>query len=176
MKHLHINSSTNIRHDIVFVDKVANYINRSKGTQRVLRAASDNPALMSAGVSFVAASMLRPAAQSILPIKDKKDKAYTIGSSVATGVSELLLTALLFIPANKAIQSLSRALYSTTNPTVYKENATLLRQVKSLSNRFLKLALMPLTAYVRFAAVKPAVDIMYRKDKDIVGRRLNREC
>ena len=52
------------------VDRIASFINNSKTTQRVLRAVSDNPALASAGVSFVAAAMLRPAAQGMLPIKD----------------------------------------------------------------------------------------------------------
>ena len=47
------------------VDKIARFINNSKVTQKVLRAVSDNPALASAGVSFVAASILRPSAQGL---------------------------------------------------------------------------------------------------------------
>lgn len=150
------------------VDKIADFINKSKTTQKVLRAVSDNPALASAGVSFVAAAILRPSAQGILPIKDKKDKAYTIGSSVATGVTELALAGLIFVPANKAIQSTSKALYNSSKNTIYKENNLLLRQFKSLSNRFLKLGFLPLTSWLRFAAVAPFVKLLFRRDKDIV--------
>lgn len=165
------------------VDKIASFINNSKVTQKILRAVSDNPALASAGVSFVAAAILRPSAQGVLPIKDKKDKAYTIGSSVATGVTELALAAAIFIPANKAIQKVSKQLYTSSKDTIYKENNLLLRQFKSLSNRFLKLGLLPVTSWLRFAAVAPFVKLLFRKDKDIVdstkgdkvGGKLNRE-
>ena len=103
------------------IDKIARFINNSKVTQKVLRAVSDNPALASAGVSFIAASILRPSAQGVLPIKDKKDRAYTIGSSVATGVTGLALSTAIFIPANKTIQKVSKQLYSSSKDTIYKE-------------------------------------------------------
>lgn len=153
---------------LVNIDKIASFINRSKTTQKVLRAVSDNPSLASAGVAFIAASILRPTAQGVLPIKDKKDRAYTIGSSVATGVTELALSAAIFIPANKGIQKLSKQLYSSSKSTIYKENNLLLRQFKSLNNRFLKLGLLPLTSWFRFAAVAPFVKLLFRKDKEIV--------
>lgn len=165
------------------VDKIANWINNSKFAQKTLRSVSDNPALASAGVSFVAASILRPSAQGVLPIKDKKDRAYTIGSSVATGVTELALATAIFIPANKSIQKVSKQLYSSSKDTIYKENSLLLRQFKSLSNRFLKLGILPLTSWLRFAAVAPFVKLLFRKDKEIVdstkvqekGRKLDCE-
>ena len=150
------------------VDRIASFINNSKVTQKVLRAVSDNPALASASVSFVAASILRPSAQGVLPIKDKKDRAYTIGSSVATGVTELALSTAIFIQANKTIQKVSKQLYSSSKDTIYKENSLLLRQFKSLSNRFLKLSILPLTSWLRFAAVAPFVKLLFRKDKEIV--------
>ena len=163
------------------IDKIADFINRSKTTQKVLRAVSDNPALASAGVSFIFASVLRPTAQGILPIKDKKDKAYTIASSVAAGVTELGFAAAIFMPANKIIQNTSKALYSTEKNTIYKENPLLLRRYKSLSNRFLKLGLLPLTSWLRFATVGPFVKLLFNKDKEIVestkvGGKLNYEC
>jgi hypothetical protein len=167
----------------MFVDKVARWINNSKVAQKTLRAVSDNPALASAGISFVAASIMRPAAQGILPIKDKKDKAYSIASSVATGVTELAFATALFIPANKAIQKVSKQLYTSSKDTIYKENAMLLRQFKSLSSRFLKLGTLPITSWLRFAAVAPFVKLLFRKDKEIVestkvqeeGRKLDCE-
>jgi len=150
----------------VNVDKVARWINNSKFAQKTLRAISDNPALASAGISFVVASLIRPSAQSLLPIKDDKDKKYTIASSVATGVTELAFATAIFIPANKAIQKTSRQLYTTAKDTIYKENPLLLRQVKSLSSRFLKLGLLPVTSWLRFAAVAPFVKLLFGKDKE----------
>lgn len=162
---------------VVNIDKIANFINNSKTTQKVLRAVSDNPALASAGVAFVASSMLRSTAQAALPIKNKEDKRYTIASSIATGITELALSAAIFIPANKFIQNTSKALYSSTKNTIYKENPTLLRSFKSLSNRFLKIGVMPATAWLRFAAIAPLVKLMFGKKKEEkkVGGKLDYE-
>ena len=153
------------------VDKIADFINKSKVTQKILRGVSDNPALASAGIAFVAASIFRPSMQYALPIKDKKDKAYTVASSVATGVTELALSAAIFIPANKLIQKTSKQLYSTTKNTIFKENPEILRSYKSLSNRFLKLGLLPLTSWARFAAIAPFVKFLFGKDKEIVAEK-----
>ena len=153
------------------VDKIADFINKSKVTQKILRGVSDNPALASAGIAFVAASIFRPSMQYALPIKDKKDKAYTVASSVATGVTELALSAAIFIPANKLIQKTSKQLYSTTKNTIFKENPEILRSYKRLSNRFLKLGLLPLTSWARFAAIAPFVKFLFGKDKEIVAEK-----
>ena len=162
------------------VDKIANWINNSKFAQKTLRSISDNPALASAGISFIAASIMRPAGQGLLPIKDKKDRAYTIASSVATGVTELGLASVIFIPSNKAIQETSKQLYLSSKNTIYKENPLLLRQFKSLSNRFLKLSLLPLTSWLRFAAVAPFVKILFGKEEKVVkkeeDKKLDYEC
>lgn len=155
------------------VDKIAGWINRSKGVQKVLKATSDNPALVSAGISFIAASIMRPTMQSVLPIKDKEDKKYTIASSVATGVTELALACAIFIPSKKVIDKTSKALYSSTKETIYQKNPELLRQYKSLSNRFLKLGLLPVTSWARFAAIAPMVKLLFKKDKESKGGKLD---
>ena len=154
---------------VAIVNKIAHWVNTSKFAQKSLRAVSDNPAFASAAVSFVAASILRPSAQAVLPIKNEQDKKYTIASSVTAGVTELITAALIFIPANKLIAKTSKQLYSTTKDTVYKENPLLLRQFKSLTSRFFKLGLMPLTSWLRFATVPLAVGLMYpdRKKKKV---------
>ena len=151
------------------IEKIAHWINNSKFAQKTLRAVSDNPAFASATVSFISASLLRPGAQAILPISNPDDKKYTIASSMTAGVTELITAALIFIPANKLIAKTSKQLYSTTKDTVYKENPLLLRQFKSLTSRFLKLGLMPLTSWLRFATVPLAVGLMYpdRKKKKV---------
>lgn len=146
------------------VDKIAGFINRNKTVQKVLRATSDNPALVSAGISFISASIMRPTLQSFLPIKDKDDKIYTMASSVATGVTELGLACAIFIPSKKVIDKTSKELYSSAKQTIYQKNPELLRQYKSLSNRFLKLGLLPLTSWARFAAIAPMVKLLFKRD------------
>ena len=158
------------------IDKIANFINHSKTTQKVLRAVSDNPALASAATSFVFASGLRPAAQGILPIKNNEDKKYTIASSVATGVTELLFSGAVFVRLNKGIQSISKKLYSSTKNTIYKENPLLLRQFKSLNSRFMKLASLPFTSWLRFAAVTPFVKLLFGKDKEEKKKEGKLDC
>ena len=103
---------------VAIVNKIAHWVNTSKFAQKSLRAVSDNPAFASAAVSFVAASVIRPSAQAVLPIKNEQDKKYTIASSVTAGVTELITAALIFIPANKLIAKTSKQLYSTTKDTV----------------------------------------------------------
>lgn len=161
---------------VVNIDKIAAWINNSKTTQKVLRAVSDNPALASAATSFVFASGLRPAAQGILPIKNNEDKKYTIASSVATGVTELLFAGALFVPLNKGIQSMSKKLYLSTKNTIYKENPLLLRQFKSLNSRFMKLASLPFTSWLRFAAVTPFVKLLFGKDKEEKKKEGKLDC
>ena len=161
---------------VVKIDKIAAWINNSKTTQKVLRAVSDNPALASAATSFVFASGLRPAAQGVLPIKNNEDKKYTIASSVATGVTELLFAGALFVPLNKGIQSMSKKLYSSTKNTIYKENPLLLRQFKSLNSRFMKLASLPFTSWLRFAAVAPFVKLLFSKEKEEKKKEGKLDC
>ena len=61
---------------VAIVNKIAHWVNTSKFAQKSLRAVSDNPAFASAAVSFVAASVLRPSAQAVLPIRNEQDKGY----------------------------------------------------------------------------------------------------
>jgi len=150
------------------VDRVANFINRSKTTQKILRSVNNNAALFSAGISFVAASFLRPSAVLVLPIKDKKDKAYTIGASVSAGLVELALAGLLFIPLNKGISKTASKLYDSGN-TIFSKNNLLLRDYKNINNRLFKLGTLPATAFARFALISPLVKLLFKKDKKVVG-------
>lgn len=156
------------------VEKVANFINNSKATQKLLRGVNDNPAIFSAGVAFVAASILRPAAVFVLPIKDEKDKAYTIGASVSAGAVELAMATAVFIPLNKVINKASKELYKAKG-TIYENNNLLLRQFKSINNRFFKIGLLPATAWARFAFIGPFVKCLFKGDKNVVGDETRKE-
>lgn len=150
------------------VSRVANFINNSPKTQKFLKSLNQNPALYGAGISFVCASLLRPTAIMALPMNDKKDKAYTVGSSVATGVSELIFASLLFIPTTKLLTKTSKNLYKAKG-TIYEGNNLMLRDFKSRSNRLFKTLTLPIAAFVRFALISPIVKFLFKKDKSVVG-------
>lgn len=142
------------------VERVASFINRSKTAQRLLKAVNNNPAVVTAVMSFGLSSMLRPAIIGCFNFKDKKDKKYSQASAVAAGLIELASTIAIFIPLNKSISKASKALYECKG-SFYEKNNIALRQVKSITNRGAKLlALVPMSL-ARFALVKPVVDIMF---------------
>lgn len=132
--------------------KIANYINNGKGAQKFLKKVNKNPAIYNAGASLVLASLMRPSAMFILPIKNEKDKKVSISSSVATGLVELISTLALFIPLNKIIEKTSQTLYNSKN-NFFANNNLALRTYKSLNNRFLKLMSLPLLSVLRFTLV-----------------------
>ena len=146
------------------VNRIANWINHSKTAQKVLKNVNDNPAWYGALATGVFTLALRPATIGAMPFKEKKDKQYSIGSSLAAGTMELLGSALIFNGCNKAIKTASDNLYKATG-TIYHENPAVLRQFKSITNRGIKvLALLPLSL-ARFALVKPFVNVLFERDK-----------
>ena len=146
------------------VNRIANWINHSKTAQKVLKNVNDNPAWYGALATGVFTLALRPATIGVMPFKEKKDKQYSIASSLAAGTMELLGSALIFNGCNKAIKTASDNLYKATG-TIYHENPAVLRQFKSITNRGIKvLALLPLSL-ARFALVKPFVNVLFERDK-----------
>ena len=142
------------------INKIANFINHSKTTQKLLKNVNDNPALYGAGASFVLAAIMRPSLIGVMPFKEKKDKTYSQASAVAAGVVELGTSIALFTPLNKSIRKASDNLYKTAG-TVYHNNPQVLRQFKSITNRGIKvLSLIPISL-LRFSLVRPIVDTLF---------------
>jgi len=151
---------------------IANWINRSKGAQKVLRGINRNPAVFSAVVSFGLASILRPAAIGMLPFKNDRDKKCSQASAVSAGLTELAATIAIFIPLNKCIEESSKSLYKSKG-TFFEGNNIALRQFKSVTNRGAKLALLIPMSLMRFALVKPLMDNLF-KDKKKEERKLDK--
>ena len=147
------------------INRIANFINNSTTAQKVLRGVNKNPAIATAGTAFVMASILRPAMIGAMPFKEKKDKQYSQASAIAAGATDLIATTLLFIPLNKSIEKASQTLYKSGD-AFFKQNAPALRQFKSLTNRTIKLAMLPAISMLRFSLVKPIVNKLFGKDKD----------
>lgn len=146
-------------------EKIANWINRSEGAQRVLKGINKNPAVFSAVTAFAFASILRPVAIGALPFKDKKDKKCSQASAFAAGLTELAATIAVFFPLNKAIENASKSLYKSKG-TFYESNNLALRQFKSVTNRGFKIAFLLPISLARFALVKPLMDSIFKEKKE----------
>lgn len=146
------------------IPRLASYINQSKKVQSILKGINRNPAIYNTIAAFSFAACLRPVFIGCLPFKDKKDKQYSQASSMAAGAIELLSSVAIFLPLNKVIRNSSTQLFNSNNP-LFRENAQALRQFKSVTNRGIKaLSLVPISL-IRFALVKPIVNILFGDKK-----------
>ncbi len=144
------------------VDKIANYINNSKTTQKILTNVSKNPAVFSTVSACIIAGVIRPAAIVPLPMKDKQDKKYSIASSIAAGITELITAPLIFIPFNKVLEK-SGNLLKKTSGTIFSNNEQMVKGYKSVTNRCFKMAILPIVSLFRFATISPVVKALYGK-------------
>ena len=142
-------------------EKVANFINNSKTAQKILKGVNKNPAIYASAASFIFAAGLRPATMELQKknFTEKKDKQYSQASSIAAGITDLIGTALIFIPLNKAINKASTKLTADVF-----QNSKAVDQFKSITNRVLKVgALIPISL-ARFSIVRPIVDTLFGKE------------
>lgn len=146
---------------------IANHINKSPKTQKILENINRNNALYSGVISFALAGVMRPLAIGLFPFKDKKDKQVSQISAVSAGLVELGFTAAIFIPLNKYIEQTSKNLYKSKG-SFFEGNNVALRSFKSVTNRgFKMLALVPISL-LRFGLIKPIMDnINSRKKKGL---------
>lgn len=147
------------------VDKIANYINNSKTTQKILTNVSKNPAVFSTVSACIIAGVIRPAAIVPLPMKDKQDKKYSIASSIAAGITELITAPLIFIPFNKVLEK-SGNLLKKTSGTIFSNNEQMVKGYKSVTNRCFKMAILPIVSLFRFATISPVVKALYGKKEN----------
>ena len=148
-------------------DKIAKFITK-KPIQTIIRNADKNPALFQSGVIFTMASIVRPATIGITPAKteaDKQDRLYSACKSIASGVTDLGFSSLLFIPANKAINKLSDNLAKDKKSIIYNDiKAT--KMYKTLLNRGLKIAVVPIIAFLNFRYLKNIADFLTGKKNE----------
>ena len=140
---------------------IANFIGNSKATQKLLKGVNNNPAVCTAASTFLFASAVRPSVIEVMPFKEEKDKRYSQASSIAAGLVDLALTALVFIPLNKSINKASDKLTSD----VFVNSKTK-EQFKSVTNRGLKLLVLIPSSFARFSLVKPIVDTLFGKENN----------
>lgn len=144
------------------VGKIAGYINTHPRVQKALSQVSKNPAVFSTVASCVIAGVLRPAAILPLPMKNKQDKKYSIASSIAAGITELITAPLIFIPFNKVLDK-SGVLLKNSKGTMFSNSEKMVKSYKSVTNRVFKMAVLPVISLFRFATISPVVKALYGK-------------
>ena len=149
----------------VHVNRIANFINNSPRTQRMLSSVSKNPAAFSTVASCIIAGVIRPIAIVPLPMKDKQDKKYSIASSIAAGITELLTAPLIFIPFNKVLEK-SGDLLKNSKGSIFSNNEMMVKGYKSVTNRCFKMAVLPFISLFRFATISPVVKALYGKKEN----------
>ena len=135
------------------VQRIANFINNSPRTQKILRNISDSPAVYSTIGAFTVATTIRPAA-TLAITKDKQDGIYGACSSVASALVELIGGISILKPMQKAISKSSQQLYNTEG-SIFYNNPDILRRYKSISNRAYKMPTLIVTSMLRFSLVHP---------------------
>ncbi len=128
----------------------------SKPVQKIIRYADKNPALFQSATVFTTASLLRPMTILGTPAKTedrRQDNLYSASKSVASGVTDLAFSTALFIPANKAINKMSEKAFKNPKSDIF-QNEKARKMYKNLMNRGLKLAVIPIIAYLNFKYVK----------------------
>lgn len=152
-----------------FSKKIANFIEKSSKTQKILRFADKNPSLFNSVCVFGLASVLRPS--TILLTSDKsedkkQDAIYSAAKSITSGFVDLTTSLLIFIPLNKYIDNSTRKLFNNKNIKTYFQNKEACSAWKSISNRCAKIALLPIISYFNFKYVKVLVDKMRKASEN----------
>lgn len=138
---------------------IANYINNSTKAQKSLKWASDNANFIGIGTSVALACVARPLTLLGVPMENKQDKRYSIASSMASGVTELLTAPLLFNPFKKAVNNSAKNI----GGDLFIKTAKDASNYKSITNRAFKICAMPFVSLFRFATVTPLVKAVFGK-------------
>lgn len=151
-----------------FSQKVANFIEKSPKTQNLLQKIAKNPALFNAGYTAILATTIKPASILMLAINTdngKKDAKYGAAKSISTGILDFLLALIIFIPLNKRLNKVSEKLFNISD-TIYFKNKEMCENYKSVANRVIKIATLPLFAILKFSAIEPTVNFIFKKNKN----------
>lgn len=91
----------------------------SKFLLKSLKVAGEKGALVAAGTTLACSTVIRPAAILLTPDSSKEDKQYACAKSIASGVLGAVLSASIFAPVSKVIDSISK------KPDEYLKPATI---------------------------------------------------
>lgn len=151
------------------INPVAKFINNNKVAQKAISGVSKNPAVFSTVASCFIAGVMRPVTLLPVPMKDKQDKKYSIASSIAAGLTELITAPLIFMPFQKCLDKSGDKLMKIGGD-LFINNAKNVKQYKSVTNRVFKMGVLPVVSLFRFATITPVVKALYGKDKNKGGK------
>lgn len=143
---------------------IANIIQK-KPVQSIIRYADKNPAIFQSGTVFAMSSILRPVTIMGTPASSenmKKDRLYSASKSIASGITDLLFSTLLFLPFNKVVDTFTRKLYENKQSILHNDKKAC-KMYKNLLNRSLKIGVVPVIAYLNFRYVKDIARIIMGK-------------
>lgn len=147
--------------------KVANFIEKSPKTQKILRFADKNPSLFNGVCVFFLASTIRPSTILLTSNKteDKRqDAIYSAAKSITSGFVDLISSIAIFLPLNNLIDKSTRKLFNDDKVKTYFQNKEACSAWKSIANRSAKIIALPLIAYFNFKYVRTLVDRMGRNE------------
>ena len=153
---------------INFSQKVANFIEKSPKVQKILKKVDKNPSLFNAIYVATLATTLKPASILSIPQKTeggKLDAKYAASKNIGTGILDLLVALVIFMPLNKGLDKVGRKLFNEKN-SIYFQNKEMCSNYKSIMNRFIKIATLPLFAYLKFNMIEPLCRIIFKKEKN----------
>ena len=143
--------------------KTAKYIIKSSRTQNILRQTSYNPSLINSLFVFLLSVTVRPATIMMLPTKEE-DKKYSAARSIATGLADLGISAIIYYPINKFLVSTKDILRDHTN-SVYHTNKNAFGALNTIINRGSKFVFSPIQ-----------IGVLILLMPIIVGKMFNRKC
>lgn len=155
-------------------EKIAKFIAK-KPVQKIIRYADKNPALFQSATVFTTASVLRPMAIMGVPASTedrKQDNLYSASKSIASGITDLAFSSALFIPANKGINKISDKMFESSKSLLYHDQRAC-KMYKNLTNRSLKIAVVPIIAYLNFKYLKNIANFI--SDKIIARGNYNED-
>lgn len=148
-------------------DKIVNFITK-KPIQKIIRYADKNPAIFQSATVFATCSVLRPATILVTPAKTedmKKDRAYSSAKSMASGLTDIIFSTLLFRPLNKIIDKTTDTLTKDKRSPIYN-NIKANKMYKNLLNRGLKFLTIPLIAFLNYRYIKDMVNFAMKGFKN----------
>lgn len=148
--------------------RVANYITTSPKLQKALLKIDKNPSLFNAAYTAGLAITLKPASIMAMAIntKDgKEDAKYASAKSISTGILDFAIALAIFVPLNKRLNKISEKLFDKADSIYYKDKQMCLNY-KSVMNRFIKIATLPIFAILKFGAIEPVVKYLFKKRAD----------
>ena len=80
----------------------------NKNTLKVLKYASENPALVEKSATLLLSTLVRPISILMTPKTDNREKQYMFSKSVASGALSYSLTSLIFKPVSKSMDLITK--------------------------------------------------------------------